>query len=65
VVGIILNNKTLDMDLGGFKVFRKTEFVLDISVRNTIVSHHGNGAGKNLSLERWICHALRISDHTR
>ncbi len=64
MVGVVLDNQTIDVNLVGFKVFGKSIFIHDGSVGHTIVTDHRCCQGKDLTLVGRIGHIFRVSNHT-
>jgi hypothetical protein len=63
-VRVVLNQKTSGVDLVGFEELGETVFVDNSAIGYTVVSDHGRGESKNLSLVRRISQALWVTDHT-
>ena len=63
VVRVVLDQETRGVDLGGFEKGGETVFVLDVTVGDTVVAHHGGSEGENLALVRRICQTFGVTDH--
>ena len=65
MVRIVLDQNPTGVDPVRFKKGGKTVFVLDGTVGNTVIPHHGCRDGQNLSLVGRIGQILGISHHAR
>mmetsp|Transcript_21350 Transcript_21350/g.62229 ORF Transcript_21350/g.62229 Transcript_21350/m.62229 type:complete len:549 (+) Transcript_21350:3323-4969(+) len=64
VMGVILNDEALGVDLGRFEILGEAVLVDFGPGGDAVVAHHGGGEGQDLPLVRWIGQTLRVSHHS-